>query len=80
MGEGSTDESGDVVGIGLDSADEGLSWCGWDSCWGSQGLEGREDFLKMRSRISLPYVGDRSANEPPAAISRSSAESMSKPV
>ena len=63
----------------LDSADEGLSWCGWDSCWGSQGLEGREDFLKMRSRISLPSVGVWCVNEPPAAMSRSSDESMSKP-
>ena len=64
----------------MDSADEGLSWCDRDSCWGSRGQEGREDFLKMRSRISLPFVGDRCANKPPAAISRSSAESMSKPM
>ena len=40
----------------------------------------KEEFSKMWSRISLPSVGVLCTNEPPAAMSRSSAESMSNPV
>ena len=40
---------------------------------------GKKEFSKKLSKISLPSVGVVCANEPPAVMSRSRADFMSKP-
>ena len=57
---------------------DGFSW--WGALMVQLGLMLGLARIWKKRRVSLPSVGDRCANEPPAAISRSSAESMSKPV
>ena len=63
-----------------DSGVERLSWLDIDSF--QRGLlwsVGQEEFSKKLSKISLPSVGVVCANKPPAVMSRSRADFMSKP-
>ena len=78
--EGSTNESWNVKVESSDLAIERVSWLGADSSqWGSLWLVGKKEFSKRQSKISLPYVGVLCANEPPAVMSISRADFMSKP-
>ena len=65
---------------GSDSVVEGLSWLNVESfrrC--SPWSVGKEEFPKKLSKIALPSAGVRCANEPPAVVSRSTADFISKP-
>ena len=46
---------------------------------GSPRSVGKEEFPKKLSKIALPSAGVRCANEPPAVVSRSTADFISKP-
>ena len=65
---------------GSDSCVERLSWLDMDSFRrGSPWSVGKEEFPKKLSKISLHSAGVRCANEPPAVVSRSRADFISKP-
>ena len=65
---------------GSDSVVGGLSWLDVESFQrGSPRSVGKEEFPKKLSKIALPSAGVRCANEPPAVVSRSTADFISKP-
>ena len=77
MGEGSIDEYWDVKDESSDSGVEGLSCLDMDSSRWVWSV-GKKEFSKKLSKIPLPSAGVVCANEPPAAMSRSRANFMSK--